>query len=81
MSSEKKPGSNSKGELSSLLTTHELAEFLRLSDWTIKDWRRRNYGPKFFRLPSGRVRYSLVEVKSWLEANRGTCAEGQNEKE
>jgi predicted DNA-binding transcriptional regulator AlpA len=37
-----------------LLNQTEAAEFFGVSRRTIYDWRKRNFGPKFVPLPSGR---------------------------
>jgi predicted DNA-binding transcriptional regulator AlpA len=52
---------------SSLLTTFDLAAFLRVSPWTVRGWRKRGRGPRFFRLSDRTVRYSLSHVKAFLE--------------
>ena len=54
----------------SLLTTEELAQRWGLSARTLKDWRRREVGPPYMRMPTsagGRatIRYHLSEVAKW----------------
>ena len=55
-----------KENLERLLTTGELAELLRLSPLTLKDWRVDGIGPKFLRLTTGAVRYPVTDVTRWL---------------
>jgi hypothetical protein len=52
-----------------LMTTRELADFLRVSPATLKWWRlkRHRRGPRFLRLSRGTVRYHPADVKVWLE--------------
>jgi hypothetical protein len=41
---------------------------------TLQNWRsappEKNFGPKYYKLPGGRVRYKLADVLSWIEAGR-----------
>ena len=51
-----------------LLSTPQLAERLGVAEITLKTWRCRGEGPRFVRV--GRcVRYRLVDVDRWLDAN------------
>lgn len=50
-------------ELPDLLTTFEVASFLRVSRWTLSEWRKNGTGPPFARLSRGILRYP----KSGLE--------------
>jgi len=63
-------------ELAPLLTSRELAAFLRVSPATVNDWRRRGRrkrmgaGPEFIKLgraPNGLIRYHPDAVKAFLE--------------
>jgi excisionase family DNA binding protein len=51
-----------------LLTLEELAAMLRVSKFTVYDWRSRNYGPPAIRL-RGHLRYRRREVDAWLDAH------------
>jgi hypothetical protein len=52
-----------------LLTQHELAEFLHLSERTLEDWRVTHSGPPYLKL--GRhIRYDLADVRRWLGEQR-----------
>ena len=52
----------------SLLTPPELAEYLRIPETTLSDWRYRGRGPRSLRV--GRlVRYKQEDVDDWLAAH------------
>ncbi len=38
---------------------------LNISRFTLRDWRRHGYGPKFARVKGG-IRYTLAELERWL---------------
>lgn len=45
----------------------EVAEYLRISELTLTDWRYRGNGPTFLRVGK-RVRYRWSDVERWLES-------------
>jgi Helix-turn-helix domain len=47
------------------LTTAEVAKRLRLSEPTLRDWRRRGIGPVWFRLGPLKVFYWLRDVEAF----------------
>lgn len=49
-----------------LMTTEELAKYLRLSPRTVEDHRYRGKGPEFVTLPTGAIRYRLADVDAWV---------------
>jgi excisionase family DNA binding protein len=49
-----------------LLTTEELARYLRLSPRTVEDYRYRGKGPEYKTLPTGAIRYKLADVDAWI---------------
>ncbi len=51
-----------------LLTTKELAKFLKVDDRTPESWRMRGVGPKFIRV-GGLPRYRPSDVREYLDAN------------
>jgi hypothetical protein len=56
-----------------LLTTRELAERWRLTDWTLRQWRAHGIGPAYLRLGPGRaseVRYRLADIEEYELAGR-----------
>lgn len=56
-----------------LLTTRELAERWRLTDWTLRQWRAHGIGPAYLRLGPGRaseVRYRLADIEDYEMAGR-----------
>ncbi|MGA2606249.1 MAG: helix-turn-helix domain-containing protein [Terriglobia bacterium] len=44
-------------ESARLLTSFEVARFLRVSHWTLCDWRKNGVGPPFLKLSRQTVRY------------------------
>jgi DNA-binding transcriptional regulator YiaG len=51
-----------------LLTPIELAVRLRVSDYTLRNWRLRGYGPPWAKIGKA-IRYRLEDVRAW-EKNR-----------
>lgn len=52
-----------------LLTLLEVASILKTPPSTVRDWRHRSIGPKFFRL--GRHVFTTVaELRAWIQACR-----------
>jgi hypothetical protein len=47
------------------LTTAEVAKRLRISEPTLRDWRRRGIGPQWFRLGPLKVFYWLKDVEAF----------------
>jgi hypothetical protein len=47
-----------------LLTSKDAAEYLNLSEATLKKWRARGRGPLFSRLPA--VRYRLADLEKFI---------------
>jgi hypothetical protein len=47
------------------LTTAEVAKRLRLSEPTLRDWRRRGIGPAWFRVGPLKVFYWLSDVEAF----------------
>ncbi len=57
-------------EAEALMSTEEVAAYLRVSPSTIHDWRLKAAGPPAFKV--GRhLRFRRAEVDEWLEARRG----------
>ena len=48
-----------------LLTTDEVAEWIRVSPMTIRDWRKKGRGPRALKIGHS-VRYSRREVAAWI---------------
>jgi hypothetical protein len=57
---------DSAGFSTPTLMTFELACFLRISTWTVRDWRRRGVGPPFLKLSRKTIRYPKVALEEWL---------------
>lgn len=55
-----------------LLTTAQLAAALGVRQQTVRLWRTRGTGPRYFRLggPRGRVLYDAVDLSAWIEAGK-----------
>ncbi len=66
MSSKPMPGA----DRDELMTTKEVAAFLRLNPNTLEQWRSRGRGPTFERAGVA-VRYRLSEVEDWIRRNGG----------
>jgi hypothetical protein len=49
-----------------MLTTGELAGILRMSRWTLQDWRKRRVGPPWIKLSRQCVRYPLPALVYYL---------------
>lgn len=47
-----------------LLTSKDTADYLNVTPDTLKRWRRKGRGPRFFRLPA--LRYRLADVDAFL---------------
>jgi predicted DNA-binding transcriptional regulator AlpA len=56
-----------------LLTLPELAEYLKVSPLTIREWRKRQIGP-VASLVNGRLRWRLADVDSWIERESAPAA-------
>lgn len=55
-----------------LLTPADVAEYLRVEQTTLRDWRYRGTGPAFVR--TGRsIRYRPAAVEEWIKANTETA--------
>ena len=54
--------------MTSLLTTEVTAEFLSMSEGTLRWWRSIGRGPQFIKC-GGAVRYRLEDLEAWLNAN------------
>ena len=50
-----------------LLTDVQAAEFLNLSDKTLRNWRSLKKGPPYKRYSAGCIRYDEAELRQWLE--------------
>ena len=57
-----------------LLTPHEVAALLRVSPWTLANWRRkaRMAGPPYLEV-EGLIRYRREDVAGWLEQSQASA--------
>jgi hypothetical protein len=53
-------------ERGGLVTTGELAAFLRKAPGTLDYWAGRGYGPRFTRADDGERLYDTADVRAWL---------------
>lgn len=55
-----------------LITTEELAKLLRVDPSTVRRWRTSDpaQGPPFIQLSERVTKYSLTDVRAWLEGMR-----------
>jgi hypothetical protein len=49
-----------------LLTSFEVGAFLRVSRWTLRDWRKAGKGPPFLKISRQVVRYPVAGLKRFL---------------
>lgn len=63
-------------ELRELLTSHEVAQRLRISASCLRNWRREGRGPRWVQMGARSVVYDSSDVARWLEdRKRGTGVE------
>jgi len=55
----------------SLLTPHEAAEFLRVPESTLAQWRSQRRGPRFVKLERRLVRYRASDLEEYLSRPSG----------
>lgn len=55
--------------LENLLTPSETAKILKTSIGTLANWRTKEIGPRFTKMPNGRIYYPDIEIKSYLEGS------------
>jgi predicted DNA-binding transcriptional regulator AlpA len=53
--------------METLLTTHEVAQLLGVSEISLRKWRILGTGPKFVRCV-GNVRYRSADIEQWVAA-------------
>lgn len=54
------------------LDEHEAAEFLKLAEKTLQNKRSNGTGPRFRRMPNGRIRYRLDDLQLWRDGDART---------
>lgn len=52
-----------------LMTTNEVAEFLRIKAQTLVKLRKEGIGPQFYKI-SGVIRYDKKDIIRWIEAGK-----------
>ena len=58
-----------KLETKMVMTVAEAAEYLGLAQSTLNKWRCVGGGPKYLKMGKA-VRYRMIDIQKWLEANR-----------
>jgi hypothetical protein len=53
---------------SELLTSREVSRYLRITRWTLLNWRKRGIGPLFVKLPNHHFLYLRRGLGRWLRA-------------
>lgn len=64
---EAQPAMTTAATDTQLMTQPETAEYLRVAEHTLENWRYRRIGPRFMKA-GGRVVYRRCEVDAWLES-------------
>ena len=55
-----------------ILTEDDTADFLQVTPFALRKWRRQGCGPRFIRCGARLVRYSRSDLEAWLERNKFT---------
>jgi hypothetical protein len=54
-------------ESGEFMTTAEVADFIKVSQRTLQDWRRRKTGPKYFKPSERCVRYRMEDILDYFK--------------
>ncbi len=67
--------------MDALLTSAEVAEILQVKTATLSDWRNQRVGPDFIRAGADKeqIRYTLADIKAWIEQQRVPCSSSDGE--
>ena len=60
-----------------ILSEKALAQKLRVSPWTVRNWRLQE-GLPFVRTGNGRIHYSLASVEAWWAEHETSCQAKQS---
>lgn len=59
---------NAKGtKMDPLDTPGEVAEYVKVDEQTLANWRWLGTGPRFIKVNGGRIRYRRSDVETWLD--------------
>lgn len=56
-------------DVASFISESEFAEMILLSPETVRGWRKRGYGPRFYKF-GGKVRYDRRDVAAFIEGSK-----------
>lgn len=59
---------NQKPPLHDSFTPRQAAEYIGMSDSTLRGWRAKGKGPRFYRVSERLIRYRVKDVDAWIEA-------------
>jgi predicted site-specific integrase-resolvase len=59
--------------LEPLLEPTKVARLLGVEVETLGAWRRRGYGPRWYRIGK-KIRYAEPDLRAWMNAQAGSCA-------
>ena len=57
-----------------VLTEEDAADFLKVTTFALRKWRRQGCGPRFIRCGARLIRYSTSDLGDWIEQNKFTSA-------
>jgi hypothetical protein len=53
------------------LTTRQAADYVHLSEGTLRNYRHDGVGPHFTTMPNGQIRYTKAELDQWITGANG----------
>jgi hypothetical protein len=57
----------SKEVVGELLVIQEVVDRVKVSKWTLANWRRSGFGPPYVRLKGNDIRYSEEGLRKWIK--------------
>lgn len=51
-----------------MVSTKKAAEYLGITESTLRKWRVSGYGPRYYKISANRVVYDLDDLDMWLES-------------
>ena len=59
-----------------MMTTREVADYLKVHPKTLAIWRHRDQGPRYYRIGPRDIRYFMEDVEAWLAEQGRTPKNG-----